>query len=352
MERKICYIYTGGTIGMTATDAGYAPKKNYLREAMEAIEELQREEMPRWDLVEFDPLLDSSNITVNEWNRIGRAISERNYDYDGFVVLHGTDTMAYTASALSFMLEGLSKPVVLTGSQIPIGELRSDARDNIITAAMIAAEGRCPEVSLYFAGRLLRGNRTTKISSDEMLAFDTPNLPELANAGIQIRYNEKIILPAGENFAFVPFVEDVPIAVLKVFPGIQFGLFEGIMTESLKGMVLEAFGAGNIPQYDKKLIPIVQKAVRNGTVIIVCTQCLRGSVQLGTYETSGALKAAGALSGYDMTAEAAVAKLYYLFSKGYDAEKIRELFETNLCGELTKTETTELPARHSQSPAD
>lgn len=336
MKKKICFIYTGGTIGMVSTENGYAPRRGYLAGAMKAMEELQDERMPRWDLMEFEPLLDSSNVTVREWNKIGKVICETYETYDGFVVLHGTDTMAYTASALSFMLEGLGKPVIFTGSQIPIGELRSDARDNLITAALLASMGKCREVCLYFGGKLLRGNRSTKISSDELWAFDSPNMPELASAGIGIKFNEKVLLPAGEKINMVTFIPEVPIAVLKIFPGIQFGLFEGIMTEKLKGLVLEGFGTGNIPQCDNSLIPIVEKAVKNGTIIVVCTQCLRGSVQLGAYETSDALKAAGALCGYDMTAEAAVAKLYYLFSKGYDVETIKKLMETNLRGELTK----------------
>lgn len=336
MKKKICFIYTGGTIGMTATKSGYVPKKNYLEQALHQIPDLQNEKMPDWDLIEFDPLLDSSNITVYEWNKIGAVIYEKYDAYDGFVVLHGTDTMAYTASALSFMLEGLNKPVIFTGSQIPIGELRSDARGNLVTAALLASMDQCREVCLYFAGKLLRGNRATKISSDEMTAFDTPNMPKLAIAGINIKFHEDVLLPpSGEKLRMVPFSPDVPIAVLKVFPGIQFRLFEGIMTEKLKGLVLEGFGAGNIPQYDDSLIPIVEKAAKNGTIIIVCTQCMRGSVQLGAYETSNALKKAGALCGYDMTAEAAVAKLYYLFSKGCTMEEIKTLMETSIRGELT-----------------
>ena len=271
-----------------------------------------------------------------EWNHIAAVIAAHYDDYDGFVVLHGTDTMAYTASALSFMLENLSKPVVLTGSQIPIGAARSDARENLITSLLIAGEGAVPEVCLYFAGQLLRGNRATKLSSDELRAFDSPNFPALAAAGVDIRYRAELIRPAGEALRVTALRDDLPIAVLKIFPGIQFKLFEGIMTEQLRGLVLEAFGVGNLPQYDAELLPLIRKAAANGTVITVCTQCLRGSVRLGAYETSSALRAAGALSGYDMTVEAAVTKLRYLFSKGCDSAEIRRLMETDLRGELTK----------------
>lgn len=332
---KICIIYTGGTIGMTRTEKGYAPKKGFLGEMLEKLPELSDSRMPKWDMIEMSPLLDSSNMTVYEWNKIAEKIYENYGKYDGFVVLHGTDTMAYTASALSFMLEGLAKPVVLTGSQIPIGKARSDARENIITSLIIAGDGKCPEVTLFFGGKLMRGNRATKISADEMIAFSSPNFPDLANAAIDIRYRENLIRPAGKKLQVTHFSDDLPIAVLKIFPGIHFELFEGIMTDKLKGLVLEGFGVGNIPQTDEGLIPIVRKAVQNGTVITVCTQCLRGCVRLGAYATSRSLNDAGAVSGYDMTVEAAVTKLYYLFAKGYDNYEIRHYMESDLRGELT-----------------
>jgi len=335
-SKRICIIYTGGTIGMVATERGFAPKSGYLRQVLNNLSELCLEGMPEWELIEFDPLYDSSNVSVGVWNHIGRVIREEYDKYDGFVILHGTDTMAYTASALSFMLEGLDKPVVLTGAQIPIGILRSDARENLVTAMLIAAEGRCPEVTLYFGGRLLRGNRSTKLSADELAAFASPNLPTLANADIDLRYHEMIIRPKGAGLHVTELSDREAIAVLKIFPGIQFRLFEGIMTERLRGLVLEAFGVGNIPQYDAELLPLIRKASENGTIITVCTQCLRGSVQLGAYETSSALRAAGAVSGYDMTVEAAVTKLRYLFSKNYDREQICALMEQDLRGELTK----------------
>lgn len=336
---RVLIIYTGGTIGMVPTGGGYAPKKGYLEDVLTSTPELRADGMPDWELIEFDELLDSSNVSVKNWVQIAREI-ERCYEkYDGFVVLHGTDTMAYTASALSFMLDGLCKPVILTGSQIPIGQLRSDARDNLISSIIIAGQGRCCEVCLYFGGRLLRGCRATKVSSDELAAFDSPNYPPLASADIDIRYNEKLIRPAFGPLRLAEFPENLPIAVLKVFPGIQFSLFEGIMTEQLSGLVLEAFGVGNLPQQDDQLLHAVRKAAANGTIIVVCTQCLRGSVRLGAYETSSALRQAGAVSGYDMTVEAAVAKLYYLFGLGLPAEEIRRLMESDLRGELTKFKT-------------
>lgn len=336
MKKKICILYTGGTIGMVPTAKGYAPRKGFFEEQLRAIGDLSAPEMPDWDMIEFDPLLDSSNMAVDQWNQIGRTI-EKFYDsYDGFVVLHGTDTMAYTASALSFMLEGLTKPVILTGSQIPLCQLRSDARDNLVTSVMIAGEGKVREVCLYFGGRLLRGNRSTKASADGLIAFASPNFHPLAEAGIDIHYNEPVLLdPSEETFRLTCF-RQTSIGVLKVFPGIQFSLFESIMTESLQGIVLETFGAGNIPSYDDALLPIIRKAFDHGTIVTVCSQCPAGTVKLGAYETSSALTRAGAVSGYNMTTEAAVAKLYYLFSLGLSRDEIKEKMEENLRGELTR----------------
>ena len=333
---KICILYTGGTIGMTRTEDGYAPVADYLATALSRIEDLYRDSMPHWDLIEMNPLLDSANMAVEDWNRIARTIGENYHAYDGFVILHGTDTMAYTASALSFMLENLDKPVVLTGSQIPLCELRSDGRDNLITSLLIAAQGKVREVCLYFGGRLLRGNRATKYSADGMLAFRSPNAPYLAEAGIEVRYSEPLLRkPEGGTFRVQTFSQ-VPIGVIKVFPGIQFDIFESIMTERLKGIVVETFGAGNIPGNGKALLPIIKKAVVNGTVLTVCSQCPEGTVTLGAYAASAALKEAGAVSGYDMTTEAAVAKLYYLFSCGYDAETVKTKMETDLRGERSE----------------
>ncbi len=333
--KKVCIIYTGGTIGMTRTEKGYAPCRGFLEQKMLATEDLHSEKLPAWELVELSPLLDSSNMTVREWNIIVGEIEKRYDDYDGFVVLHGTDTMAYTASALSFMLENLNKPVILTGSQIPFCEIRSDARDNLIASLMIAAEGRVSEVCLYFGGKLLRGNRATKYSADGLEAFKSPNYLYLADAGIDIRYNDALLRNGSEGKLCVTKLKQVPIGVIKIFPGIQFELFEPIMTDKLQGIVIETFGAGNVPGGEDALLPIIRKAIANGTVITVCTQCPQGKVSLGAYETSSMLKEAGAVCGYDLTTEAAVAKLYYLFSKGHDSDTVKRLMEIDVCGELS-----------------
>lgn len=335
MRKKVCIIHTGGTIGMAKSKHGYAPKKGFMKSALSKISEFSSPEVPAFDLVEYDPLLDSSSISVKEWVKIAKDIEERYDDYDGFIILHGTDTMAYTASALSFMLDGLTKPVILTGSQIPLCEVRSDARDNLVTALMIAGGYDVPEVCLYFGNKLFRGNRATKVSSDELRAFDSPNFPSLAEAGVRINLHEKLIREPGKGLNLSPFKEH-QVAVLKLFPGIQFELFENIMNSSLKGIVIEAFGAGNIPENHESLIKLLKKAKENGTVIVVCTQCLRGSAIIGEYATSRDLAREGAVSGYDLTVEAAVTKLYYLLSMGYDIDTLKKRMETNLRGELSK----------------
>ena len=334
MKKKILIIYTGGTIGMTKTENGYAPNMNKFLKMVNNIEELKDPKMPIWNIEAISPILDSSNISLNEWNKIGEKVYENYDNYDGFVILHGTDTMAYSASALSFMIENNSKPIVFTGSQIPLCELRNDARDNLITSIMIAASD-INEVCLYFGGKLLRGNRSIKYSSDGLIAFKSPNYPLLGLAGINIEIDKNNLLPKENKRINLIRLKDNPIGVIKIFPGIQYNLFKNIMTKDLKAVVIETFGSGNIPDNNGSLLPIIKQAFDNGILVVICSQCIHGKVALGTYETSNSLKQAGAISGYDITTEAAVAKLYYLLSKGLSKEEIKTQMETNIRGELS-----------------
>ena len=333
---SILLIYTGGTIGMIENPETGALENFNLEQLKKHVPELQNFTF-HIDTYQFDPPMDSSDMDPEAWRKLVHIISDHYDRYTGFVILHGTDTMAYSASAISFMLENLSKPVIFTGSQIPLGQIRSDGRDNIISSLLIAASGQVHEVCIYFNGVLLRGNRSTKRSSDQFEAFESPNDAPLAHAGIQIEYKKRVLRPASsEPFRLQPFKE-LPIGVIKIFPGIQFDYFESLMTDKLKGVVLETFGAGNIPgSAQNALLPIIDRAYKNGTIITVCSQCSQGAVSLGTYAASSALRRVGAVNGRDMTTEAALAKSYYLLSISDDMAFVKAQMQRNLCGELTE----------------
>jgi L-asparaginase len=334
----IYIAYTGGTIGMRRQqDDSYAPEPGYLAELIAAMPELRAPHMPPYLVHEYAPLLDSADMTPRDWNRIAADIAAHYDDCAGFVVLHGTDTMAYTASALAFMLRNLRKPVLLTGSQIPLCEVRSDARENLITALLVAARHSIPEVCLLFGDRLLRGCRATKLSATGFDAFESPNFPALGSFGTRIEIAERLLLlaPAADAPLVVqPIDPTLEVAALRLFPGISAGLVDRVL-EPLSGLVLEAYGSGNAPASDPALLDVLAAATARGVVIVVCTQCVRGCVDLGTYATGTALARAGAISGFDLTAEAALAKLRYLFSAGYQPAEVRRLMQQNLRGELT-----------------
>lgn len=338
MSGKRVYIaYTGGTIGMVRTRSGYRPQPGSLQKQLAEMPELRRETMPAYTIHEYDPLLDSSNMTPRDWVKIAHDIAA-NYDrYDGFIVLHGTDTMAYTASALPFMLSGLRKPVIITGSQIPLCEIRNDARENVITSLMLAADYAIPEVCLYFGGKLLRGCRATKVSAAGFAAFDSPNSLPLGTVGIDIAINWDLVRkPRARRFE-VQDLESPVVSALRLFPGISPELVRNVLRSPLQGLVLEAYGVGNGPDQDRAFIDALAEATARGVVIVDCTQCLEGTVDLTEYAAGSALAEAGVISGFDMTAEAALAKLYYLFSRGFTPARVKAEMQRDLRGEMTMT---------------
>jgi L-asparaginase len=337
MKKPVCILYTGGTIGMKPTPQGYAPEPGYLGRVMASMPDFSSPEMPRYVIHEYAPLLDSSNMGPRHWQAISMDIAEKYDDYDGFVIIHGTDTMAYTASALPFMLEGLAKPVVLTGSQIPLCRVRSDGRENLVTSLMVVSGVCIPEVCLCFGNRLLRGCRATKVDAAGFQAFDSPNYHDLGHIGVTIRPHHEHILPAGPAGGLtVHPLSDARVGALRLFPGISAELVANVLRSPLQGLVLETYGMGNGPSENTDLMDVLTEACRRGVVIVNCTQCLRGTVNQGGYQAGSALARAGVVSGADMTPEAALTKMIYLFSLGLEPDDIRERMPKNLRGELAE----------------
>ncbi|HOT91680.1 MAG TPA: asparaginase [Anaerolineae bacterium] len=338
MKKRVYIVYTGGTIGMRRTPDGYVPAPGYLAAQLAEMPELRDPAMPAYDIHEYDPLLDSANMTPDDWFKIAQDIAAHYDAYDGFIVLHGTDTMAYTASALPFMLQGLAKPVILTGSQLPLCEVRNDARENLITVMLIAANYAIPEVCLYFGNKLLRGCRAVKINAVDFEAFDSPNYPPLGTVGIHINIDWAHILPPPKDG--VPLtvhpLRAGQVATLRLFPGIATDIIAYSLNAPLRGLVLETYGVGNGPTDNRAFMAALADAVAQGMVIVDCTQCLKGTVDLEGYATGSALAKVGVISGFDMTVEAALAKLFYLFSREEDVTVIKQQMQLNLRGELTR----------------
>jgi L-asparaginase len=341
MEDKtaILVIYTGGTIGMIKDPLTGALKPfnfDNIYEQMPILKSFQYQ----IDFVSFDPLIDSSNMKPSFWIRLAEMIGKHYEQYDGFVVLHGSDTMAYTASAISFMLENLNKPVVFTGSQLPMGVIRTDGRENFLASIEIAAARdedtpMVPEVCIFFENQLMRANRTTKFNAEHFNAFVSGNYPLLAEVGVHIRYHRQNIMKPNFKNLKIHTSLDFNVTILKLFPGISENVVRATLNiPGLKALILETFGSGNAPT-DPWFIRSLEEAIARGLIIYNVTQCKSGSVEIGKYETSLDLGRIGVIGGFDITTESALAKLMYLIGEGYSREKVISLLQTSIRGEMT-----------------
>lgn len=342
-KSSILLIYTGGTIGMKQDASDLTLKPFDFSQILDEVPELKKFAL-KVDSYTFDPLIDSSDVEPVFWQRLAELISGKYDDYDGFIVLHGTDTMAYSASALSFMLDGLTKPVIFTGSQLPIGVPRTDGKENIISAVEIAsakdADGHAmvPEVCIFFNSYLIRGNRAVKVSSEDFRAFRSPNLPALAEAGISIRYNTDLIRHPLDWYQSlgVNTKLDTRVSILKIHPGITPQVVRDILLGAeTRAVIIETYGSGNAPSR-QWFLDAVGEACRQGKVLVNVTQCLSGKVDMGIYANGKALQDAGVVCGYDSTTEAALGKLFYLLGKSADNEWVKAMMTKNLKGEISK----------------
>ena len=337
---KVLLIYTGGTIGMNRNPQTGALEPFDFEHLIQNVPELRQFDI-EIDTCQFQPPIDSSDMSPMRWTELSHCIADHYDGYDGFVVLHGTDTMAYTASALSYMLANLTKPVIFTGSQLPIGQLRTDGKENLINSIDAAKDdkGRAmvPEVGIYFGGHLLRGNRTTKQSAEEFNAFESFNYPHLVDAGVNITYHrERMLTPDWQQPMTPHYRLDNNVIIFSIFPGIREDLIRHIIhTPNLKAVVMRTFGSGNAPQCPW-LLNALREGTRNGKVIVNISQCMQGAVEMSRYDCGYHLQEAGVISGRDATVESAVTKLMFLQARYDDPEQIRQLMQQSLQGEMSQ----------------
>ncbi len=342
-KSALLLIYTGGTIGMKQDMKDLTLKPFDFSQILDEVPEIRKFAF-KIDTYSFEPPIDSSDVEPSLWQDLARLIKEKYEDYDGFIILHGTDTMSYSASALSFMLDGLTKPVIFTGSQLPIGVPRTDGKENLISAVEIASakdkEGHpaVPEVCVCFDSLLMRGNRSTKVNSEVFRAFQSPNFPPLAEAGINIRYNNEYIRKPNDWYQSLTINTelDTRVSILKIHPGITPEVVRNILCgKDTRAIIMETYGSGNAPTRDW-FLDIVKESSAMNKIIVNVTQCLAGTVNMNIYANGKALERAGVIDGYDSTTESALAKLFYLMGKSRDNEWVKAMMGRNLKGEISK----------------
>ena len=349
---RILFLYTGGTIGMRKGPRGLEPAPGYLRAQMERLPQFCDLAEPRfttppsrfgrrvrYDIQEYDPLLDSANMGMDDWVRIAREVEARYREYDAFVVLHGTDTMAYTASALSFLLENLDKTVIVTGSQVPLDHAHNDALGNLLGSLTIAGHFEIPEVCLYFGDKLFRGNRAQKVDAEGFDAFASANFPPLAEVGAEFSVRWELVRRPPPQPLRVHARMNPNVAALRLFPGITAEILSNFLRPPVEGLVLETYGTGNAPDRRKDIMDALREATGRGVVVVNCTQCTRGMVS-AAYAAGSALAEAGVVGGADMTAEAALAKLGWLLGQGLPRDEVKRRLQADLRGELTEAPAT------------
>lgn len=342
-KSALLLIYTGGTIGMKQDMKDLTLKPFDFSQILDEVPEIRKFAF-KIDTYSFEPPIDSSDVEPSLWQDLARLIKDKYEDYDGFIILHGTDTMSYSASALSFMLDGLTKPVIFTGSQLPIGVPRTDGKENLISAVEIASakdeEGHpsVPEVCVCFDSLLMRGNRSTKVNSEVFRAFQSPNFPPLAEAGINIRYNNEYIRKPNDWYQSLTINTelDTRVSILKIHPGITPEVVRNILCgKDTRAIIMETYGSGNAPTRDW-FLDIVKESSAMNKIIVNVTQCLAGTVNMNIYANGKALERAGVIDGYDSTTESALAKLFYLMGKSRDNEWVKAMMSRNLKGEISK----------------